>query len=443
MTHRESNLALAIEPTVNRTVLARELETDWAPDPWSWGYCLDLRSFDGAYEAATLEFPLWLDVPFPMGSRRRVPLLGPWTRAIHTSVAHLLATHEDGSLREGVYGFRTDGQGMLEHYRSALARRRTYERELVANHDFVLTADVREFFRSITEATLAETVLSQLSGPIRSAATAVTQLVSAHVGYPIPEGYNASRSIASLVMRPVDASIDLPFSRWIDDYKIFSSGPSTLEEASDSLAAAARGIDLELNPAKSRISRSFQLDTSYVGSLDCAVHDVKAIGGLAEAMSSDRPNEKRIRFLVRLATEHSDDSALETLGQNLANVPDIAMPRIAWLIGSQPDHPSTPNIVEALLDSESDYAEWRFLRLAYAMWYLPTSAVTKLIPQMLPAAVRWPSTRSIIGRVLARHAPNALRSISLLEHIPSRDHELLLKEMNGHEMPGPPIRSYL
>lgn len=434
---------LAVEPMVDQMVLVPELETDWAPDPWAWRLSAGSRSFERAYQAAAAEYPLWLNVPFPGGKRRRVPLLGPWTRAVHTSVAHLVAADENGSLREGVHGFRTDEKGALEHYRSALARRRDYEHALVQTYDYVLTTDVREFFSSITDSTLAETVLAQLNPSIRPVATAAMRLVSSQVGYPVPEGYNAARAIASLVMRPVDAVIDRPFSRWIDDYKIFSADRLALEHALDTVAAAVREIGLELNTAKSTISESSRLDTNYVGSLDCSTHDHEEVEGLADTLRSEHPNEKRVRFLVRLATEQSDDRVLAPLARYSVKIPDVAMPRIAWLIGTQPDHPTTQNIVDALLDMESDYAEWRFLRLSYALWYLPTSAVAELVPRLLLAAERWPSTEGVIARVLARHAPQALRSLSLVERLPSRSSELVIEEMNGSSMPGPPLRSYL
>lgn len=443
MSRTGSARATTIDLLVDQSVLVPELETDWSPDPWRWSHLPDPLALEDAYENAALESVTWLKVPFPRGRPRVVPVLAPWTRALHTSVANLLAAGAEGTLHDGVFGFRSDGKGALESYRSALVRRGEYARHQIAAFGHALTADVRTFFRSIGSAGLTQHVVAREVEPVQELAEATLGLITAQVGYPVPEGYNASRAIASLLLRPVDEAIDLPFSRWIDDYKIFSTNPLVLLETLLLLESALALIDLELNSEKSRVTASNEIDINYVGSLDCSHHEIEAIKRLPDLLAGSLPEEKQVRYLFRIAAEHFDNDVLDLIGDNALRIPDIALPRIAWVIGSHPDHPGSARLLDRLLDLETEYAEWRFLRLSYALWYTPTSAIRDLVPRLLVAAERFPTTRGVIARVLARHQPEAIRSRFLAEQFSTRERELILKEARGADMHGPPLRSYL
>ena len=108
--------------------------------------------------------------------------------------------------------------GTIEHYRDALQNRDRCNTLLAKAYPVALLADVASFFRNtrvgLIERILPHTVASQ------ALVTTLTDLEGIY-GYALPEGYSAARCLANWYLAPVDTTIHVPFTRWVDDYVLY------------------------------------------------------------------------------------------------------------------------------------------------------------------------------------------------------------------------------
>lgn len=428
--------------------LERELDTDWFPDPWRWALLELAREGDSCSSMA---------VPFPGGVVRRVPVLTAWERAELARLALRVVGRAQRYLASGVFGFRVGSDGLFQHYRPELRRRADFEIAAMDSHPFVSFTDVQSFFPSIRleqiEASLSVgsepddvARLSKLLGRFR-----------ARNGYPLPEGHAATRALASLVLMPVDASINAKFARWLDDYKVFTADRKQAETALASLVEAIHEYGLHSSPEKTGLASS-GATWSYAASL--ADHEDDGSLNLESAMEPgesgwSNEGEKRLRLALRHAAESQDRGEIRSLVDAALDLPPIAYPRLAWAMWRHREDERVWSLVIDLLQLSDDFDEWRRLRILPLLWYLPRH-VSKAVEPTLVECLSSPSpVRLIAARVAAKWNPEL--AASALSALSERERTLVEMEIRSFAScgsresgffddavsAGPPIQSFL
>lgn len=434
----------------------RELDTDWLPDPWGWR---DLTA-DGSDLAGvgTQDHIETMKVGLVGGRQREVPLLSTGLRLrLQLAAARLLETGQS-NLSDGVRGYRLEPDGTIVHYRRELARRRDVERELAVRWPVVGVTDLRRFFRSLTLPMIERALSPYLTGGTALAVLPVLRDLEASIGYAVPEGYAAARALASLCLAELDSEVSQPFSRWIDDYRIFVSDGASAERALDEFRTAASTLGYEVASEKTRIRDSAYLRgvSTSLGDHDEDVVDPSAEArGLLAARGSIEPAtfERRMRFLVRLAAERQETEIVELLAAGSASeLPAAVVPRLAWLIAATADAAAARALAEKLLSVDDDLASWRALRLGAAFWYLPQEATGNHLSRIEELCAASGSVRSAWLRTIARHVPEHLDHF-LSAEVPRRHRVMATAEATGARngtspyervvAVGPPVETYL
>jgi hypothetical protein len=446
--------------------LQRELDTDWAPDPWSWrdlvGSAIDQLGPDDVSE----EKPAQLAVPFLGGRLRHVPLLGPLTRILlQRSVARSVASTEV-NLSPGVLAYRLQPDGTIEHYRSALRNRWRVERALLETHRYVLVTDLRAFFSTVSTS-MVERALSELGATRSQDLLILLKEFEGWFGYALPEGYAASRTLANVCLHPLDKSITAPFTRWLDDYRIFVSSRREAQRITSNLAEVANRLGYKLSKAKTRVIPSNEFDANTFSSLGGHAEEGEDIFdevlAAIEAPHPEVDNERRLRLLLRLCAEQRDTGLLDALAEIGAHhLPGSSLPRLSYALASCPVTTSSSRIFCRLWELDDELTEWRRLRLSYVLWYWPTDFVVSYSKQLVATYKDYQAPRLPLIRVFAKHSPELVSKLAApgLGLTASRARYMATLESGGNpRLPrqlgeyirspqaaiehGPPIESYL
>lgn len=383
--------------------LAAELDTEWAPDPWRWAD-LRFRSAQWMHRGAVDDELSTIVVPFVGGRPRVVPLLGVPARIRFQIVATEVTAELDRCLSPTVLAYRVGADRIVEHYRTALARRRAIEHALATEFEFVGLADIERFFLTV-RFDLLSGVLSTSTGWPELAS--VLRAFTAAYGHPLVAGHAAARALGNFALMPVDGCLQSRFTRWVDDYRVYSHSEEEAWDAIEALAAGAAQVGLSLNHKKSVVFPSLEaFHDNYVSvvshsDLEATTFPISPEFGIQD--------ERRLRLALRLAAENRDDAWLRYLAcVDPGIIPASALPRLATLLTVCPWTGASTELVWNLLSIDDDYANWRALRLAYALWYAPTDAVGSLLKPLRLATERCDGVRHIAARVFARHAPEVL-----------------------------------
>lgn len=399
---------LKVPPDVVRT----DLDTDWVPDPWGWADIGSEPITGVELLDRSAREPLHdLLVPFVGGRRRRVPLLGHATRALLTGAAAALVRSRQHRLAEGVFGYLVDEAGQFIHYRDELARRRGQERRLQERFPVIATADVRRFFRSVS--------LGQLQLPSDAPPAGVSELdqllgrFERELGYVLPEGYAAARGLANLALSVVDDALSVPFTRWLDDYRLYCKDGDEAQRELNVLREAAAAVGFQLAEGKTSVGPASAQEPGADASLgDHADDDLSpsdALRALRHCRANVGERDRKGRFALRMAAETRDESVVSVLLEDPADaIPPAWLPRIAWVIASCPT-PESAKLLVALWHAEDEFTEWRRLRLAPSLWYLPAGVSSNL--DLLKIYEGLPPARPAVARVLARHHPSQMRRL--------------------------------
>jgi hypothetical protein len=383
--------------------LAAELDTEWAPDPWRWAD-LRFRPADWMHRSAVDDELSTLVVPFVGGRPRVAPLLGVPARIRFQIAATEVTAELDSCLSPTVLAYRVGADRVVEHYRTALARRRSVEQAFTGEFEFVGLADIERFFLTV-RFDLLRRVLSASSG--WSALASVLSAFTTAYGHPLVAGHAAARALANFALLPVDGCLQSRFTRWVDDYRVYSHSEEGARAAIEALTAGAARVGLSLNHAKSVV----------LPSREVFHHDYVSVVSHSDLEATPYPvspdfeiqDERRLRLALRLATQNRDDAWLRSLATlDPTVIPASALPRLTTLLATCPWTDASTGLVENLLTIDDDYANWRALRLAYALWYAPSDAMGSLLKPLRLAAERCDGVRHIAARVFARHAPEIL-----------------------------------
>lgn len=416
-----------------RASLEAELDTHWLPDPWQWSD-LAYRTWhrDDLASAVCL-----LTVPLIDKSPLDVPILDEASQLeLLQGVLSLLAS-SDSHLSPGVLAYRYSPAVGIEHYRAALARRVEMEAELRQTARFVARVDVASFFPSVTLRVIEATYALDAAAP--SLHQMLRQL-QYRLGYVLPEGYAASRALSNFCLRPVDGALNgRPFTRWVDDFRIFAPTECSAWKAVDAVRGAVVRLGLQVSDAKTAVQRA---------AVD--VNDLVSVVGHTDGEHLTPTSDRFLRYAIRRATDNGDVSLLSELLGDGTNVPAAAIPRVAQALATFPNLPTRKGIIAALLAAEDELAGWRCGRLAYALWHWPTLDVVDYIPLLRQRFEVHTAIRPILLRCFARHAPDlAMELIARDVRVSARCREWVHAEAagerrdpNGRLRP-PPVASFL
>lgn len=417
--------------------LKGEVDTNWSPDPWAWRDCKTTRWTDGDL-LGPLHFAV---VPLLGGRTRKVPILPDDVQVrFHRQALTILRRYDD-RLANGVLSYRLGPAGTIEHYRSALLRRIHLEATHSCQSPYVVHTDIRSFFPQAHVEMLTKAIPDM---PSTDALLETLCQFESTFGYALPEGYAASRAISNFFLLPVDESLQRPFTRWVDDYRVFVPTESSGAEVIDAMRASASQTGLALSDEKTFIKPSTN-----------AGDDLVSVVGHPEVCDSEltlqAANERQFRLLLRMAAEAVDQQAIATLEESDEPVPATALPRLAWLISACADEPdSAGGLLRRELTRSDGYNDWRCIRLAPALWYLPSDHTDDLLDYLVHSYETTPVVRRALIRPLARHRPEVLRNLLAADDsISARWRLLALAEADRSAegqvaiSSGPPLESFL
>lgn len=321
-----------------------------------------------------------LAVPKPDGKERLAPVLSGSALAALSNATELLRSVADDILDPAVCGYREGATGSTA-YSEEYRRFREWAGALAQRARFVVVADVREFFASVTEGTMQRAIYDRFEDPSGTLSAFLSGLSSFGV-QGLPAGYGDARLVANLVLAPVDEQIRLPFTRWVDDYRIFASTRHDAVGAVVRMRRALRDLDLELNDSKLRIleidaylsqSHGLPLDSVYHPQ-DEASEEVRANLRSVFLSSLADGDRRRLRFaLPRLALEADPVAipfALDALRRN-----SVDAPRLVAYLSRFTDDISVASAVEKML-RDTDVSDWILMRLFPLLCRIPLESPT-------------------------------------------------------------------
>lgn len=432
--------------------LVKELDTDWFPDPWRWAIP-DLAS----------EEPIkTFEVPFPGGAARTVPVIELAQRMRFAWSAADVVRNVQGSLSEGVFGFGVAHDGTFRHYRDELRLRAAFEQATAEHMPFVASTDVRSFFRTVTIEHVDNALRHKVPSDSLSELIVTLSKFTDELGYPLPEGHGASRGVASLVLLPVDQTIEGPFARWLDDYRVFAQSYRVAADGLARLVEALGRNGFTVAPEKTVIDRYQVVNERYAASL--ADHTPAETPTLAQTLNkpctSVRGWEKTLRLALRTAADHPRTSDLDVLKEHRERIPAIAYPRLAWMLFQHKDNKAAWSLLLELLHSEGELRNWRLLRLLPLLWYLPNDVAREAAGIVEEAIIQDGPLRLLAARVAAKQIPSV--ADGLLRELSDREQVLVAFELKRpaqasvsralakvdaeplrDALAGPPVHSYL
>lgn len=451
-----------IAPRLEKAVkssLERETDTDWFPDPWGWSDLHEggMTRGDGlpgtsARETSPPDDPLeFATVPFLGGRKRRVPVLGHSIRLRMMTATLKVMQQRDAALLPGVLAYRLLPDGTFEHYRQANTRRNEMEEGFSSTRRVVVSSDIRSFFPSLTARGLMQVVGDVSGWPELSQ---LLEWFESELGYALPEGHSASRSLANAVLMPADRAIQQPFTRWVDDYHIFCHDFREGHEVVEQVGNSLKELGFSTAPAKTRI-QAWEDFTLAGSNLSAARAEGRPdfqfpLEALADSSIdlTETHLERRLRYSLRLAAEDRSDTIIDALSMiDPVRLPVSVLPRLAWALSCRDWSPSTIRLFDNLVSLNDEFTTWRRARLLAALWYAPTNVVRERLPALIKNAGHSQYCDLVLLRVLARHDPASLTQVTGFSRGSSwcRAARLVQREIEGEAAlaEGPPMRTYL
>jgi len=398
--------------------LSEDRDTAWVPDIIGGADYASVA--EACEEASTWEMgcrPLsarTFDVPRPSGATlNAVDLPWPDRLALHDAVSELAAIAE-AALDPGVCGYRAGaqaGNGYREEYR----RFTEMTDALAESAHSVIIADVRSFFSSVTLAD-AVSVLARTFGALATARlSALVHRWTKRGQNVLPAGYADARLLANLVLHHVDRRLPMPFTRWVDHYRLFVSRPSDADDALQSLEQSLGALRLTLNTTKLDIRLG---GTSWTGDLPLtSVYHPDREGPdptraelrrLFAASAADPITGRRdLRFVLPRLARSGDAIAVPFALYALRELPWEAPRAVAYLEGFLGDERVGPavNVLQEAAARKGD--AWMLARLSPLGCRLPiTEAAATLLQELLPPETP-PVPWAAALRILARQRPTS------------------------------------
>jgi hypothetical protein len=353
--------------------LSEDLRTRWAPDVAG---DLELDGYAPVNTVGPAAFqPVAL--PRPGGGSQEVALLHPRTHVALHEVTAPLRDVTDKVLSPGVRGYRYGASSDSAHSDEYRKFRELFD-EYVKSAEFVVFADVERFFPTLQNEQVKSAITATLA-TIELAGLFEFMDRMAAVKLPaIPPGYADARLVANLVLHQADNLLDVRFTRWVDDYRLFIPPGRDPVAVIRRLEEGLAKMGLGLNRAKTQV-----LDVEHARTL--------ARDSLGSVYHPDRDPPERVRQRLRAVLAAAVQDPIRE-----RRALRFVLPRLA----KEGDEVAVPFALNALLALPWDAPR--------AVAYLGRFADRTEVRDGIDGAVRVAATRRD-SWLLARLAPLALR----------------------------------
>ena len=353
--------------------LSEDLRKCWAPDVAA---NLELDGYAAVDTVGPAAFQPVV-VPRPGGGPQEVALLHPRTHVALHEVTAPLRDEADKVLSPGVRGYRHGATADATHANEYRKFRELFD-EYVKSAGFVVFADVERFFPTLQN----EQIKSALTATMAtSELTGLFEFIDrmAEVQLPaIPPGYADARLVANLVLHQADTLLDVRFTRWIDDYRLFIPPGRDPVAVIRRLEEGLSNIGLGLNRAKTLVLDVEHARTVTRDPIESVYHP-------------DRDPPERVRQKLRAVLAAAVQDPIRQ-----RHAVRFVLPRLA----NEGDEAAVPFALNALLALPWDAPR--------AVAYLGRFAERKEVRDGVDGAVRVAATRRDAW-LLAQLAPLALR----------------------------------
>lgn len=315
----------------------------------------------------------WLRAPKPGGATTMlVPTLHPATHVALHRATDPLRSPANNMLGEGVFGYR-QGADPTRRYADDWQAFTAHTRSLAAESEAVVFADISSFFPSTPWPVVEQALRRHFSGEATDQIFRLMKTLDAQgLHYP-PPGYADARLLANVVLHDVDRSIEVPWARWVDDYRLFVPAGRDPQAHIDALAKHLRRFGLELNAAKTRVRPAAEVTRTHRNVLgevynperDGEEKAVAALHRLLEEARQDPVKERtKLRFALGRLTKTNDSSAVPFALAALRDIPWEA-PRLVGYLGNFADElPVRKGANNVLKEAAGAGDAWLVARLA-------------------------------------------------------------------------------
>ncbi|MGH8775033.1 MAG: RNA-directed DNA polymerase [Jiangellaceae bacterium] len=393
--------------------LAEDLQTRWVPDVIA-DADLSEAVKTPRLQAQDVHF---IEVPRVGSGYRSAPVLSGSALAALREAVQPLRQVSESILDPAVCGYRRGAEGSTT-YSDEYRRFRSFADALSASISFVVIADVRNFFDSVDTLTLRRSFEDRLGGSWGALHNLLESLRSLGVKG-LPAGYGDARLIANAVLAVVDEAIGVPFTRWVDDYRLFASSLSEADAAVDSLRESLSGIGLSLNEAKLVILDASDYRRQLHGvPLDSVYHPqdeppdaVRASLRTVFTRAAADMDRRQLRFVLPRLAEQDDPIAL-TYALHALMKNSIEAPRLVHYVSRflTLDEPATRVEEVARTASTSD---WTLMRLVPLLYRIALSGRTLDVLAERTAQSHSELVRGALTRVLAIHGRDEVLRVAI------------------------------
>ncbi len=346
-----------------RVDLAEDLATRWVPDVIA-DVDLDEAIRDPRVDEEDVRL---VDVPRADGGVRRAPVLSGSALSALRSAVQPLRQISDEILDPAVCGYRVGATGAVS-YSEEYRRFRAFAEALSEESSWVVVADVSNFFDSVSPHAVRLALRHDFEPAIDPIVDLLHQLRARGVAG-LPAGYGDARLIANAVLAPVDRALGAPFTRWIDDYRIFASTKAEADGVVRSLRNALGQFDLQLKDTKleimptleyRRIRHGVPLDSVYhpqdepEDTVRAALRSV-FIGAVS---TGDR---RRLRFVLPRLARELDPAAIDYAFAAL-HAGSIDAPRLAHYLSVFVSDAAVATRIRAL-SVDPAVSDWVLMRI--------------------------------------------------------------------------------
>lgn len=350
-------------------VMAEDIRTAWVPDVAG---DIDTEALlSTAPSVGTLGGAETLRVPRPSSPPLLATLLDASARGELHRAVETLRDRVDAQLAPGVCGYR---RGAEQGFAYSLEHRRFQDLSdgAAADAGWVAFADVRAFFEHCTWDLVLNAVRRIAPATDLEPLARFAEAARASGVQSLPAGYADSRMLANAVLASVDTALDLPFVRWVDDYRIFAPTRHEAEQALARLEEALHGCGLVLNEAKVRFVpaaefgglRGMPLESVYHPDVEPAVQVRSALRSVfLRAVQESPVNRRQLRFVLPRMAAQGDDFALD-FALRCADAMPWEAPRLAGYLAAFASRPRVGEAVEERLLAAATERPWQAARFA-------------------------------------------------------------------------------
>jgi hypothetical protein len=349
--------------------LREDIETAWLPDPLAWADLAHVAR--QAVEVPANESTSFLRVPRPRSSPMHVYVLPLVLHLeLHRAVDPLRSPSEQ-LLLPGVCGYRRGAQSDTP-YQAEHRRFQELSQALVETSSVLATADVADFFRSVDWHVLLQ-MLEQYFPQFSNGIAATPKRLAAASIQGLPAGYGDARLLANVLLHQVDLQLDVPFVRWVDDYRLFAADSLAARAALRRMGSALLSLGLRLNSDKVKIYEGRDARTRVAQRpLESVFHPGEespsltrnSLRGVFLDAAADPINQRReLRFAIRRLGECSDPIAIDFAFWSLRHAPWEAPRMVAYLAKFLEIRSVAERTIEAFTDALARQDEWLIGRI--------------------------------------------------------------------------------